>query len=318
MRSGLSRPGIGSERVTNSPGARASLAWGARRLRRRWRQDLVPAAGLVLLLSIIGPSLRAAESKGAITFDVDGSTLSLPDVEAFLRSADVVEVVNRLGASRDAPVVLTLADGSTSTRAVFSSSEFSLTRFRINGRHILTFSSSYRHDIAAYELDKLLGLGITAPCVLRSFDGKQGSMCLWLAVTMTEWERRFEYRLQPPDPLAWKLQMDDLSLFLTLVDALDANDYSNVLIDADWKIYRVMYGYAFTVEKELVGWPSPNQASDRALSALRGLDPKEVTTVLQPLLTSAQIRGLLARRDALIKLFDSRIADGEQPVINRP
>ena len=40
----------------------------------------------------------------------------------------------------------------------------------------LQFQDSWRTEVAAYELDKLIGLGMVPATVQRSFDGKQGSM----------------------------------------------------------------------------------------------------------------------------------------------
>ena len=62
----------------------------------------------------------------------------------------------------------------------------------------LQFQDSWRTEIAAYELDKLIGFGMVPATVPRTFDGKQGSMQFFVDSVMTE-TQRYEKKIQPPN-----------------------------------------------------------------------------------------------------------------------
>ena len=52
------------------------------------------------------------------------------------------------------------------------------------------------------------------------------------------------------------------------------------------------------------------------LAKLRGLDKATVVERLHPWLDNSEIKGLLARRDAIVKYFDAQIAQkGEQAIL---
>src|SRR5499425_278671 len=61
----------------------------------------------------------------------------------------------------------------------------------------LQFQDSWRTEVAAYELDKLLGLGMVPATVERSFNGKRGSLQFWVTSKMSEAER-YKKKLHPP------------------------------------------------------------------------------------------------------------------------
>ena len=59
-----------------------------------------------------------------------------------------------------------------------------------DGREVPVVKDSYLHEIAAYELDALLGLEIVPPCVERKLFSRKGSLCLWVEDSITEAERK--------------------------------------------------------------------------------------------------------------------------------
>src|SRR5262249_472041 len=58
------------------------------------------------------------------------------------------------------------------------------------------FQYSWRTEVAAYELDKLIGLGMVPATVPRTFDGKQGSLQFLVDSAMNE-EQRLKKNLSP-------------------------------------------------------------------------------------------------------------------------
>jgi hypothetical protein len=232
------------------------------------------------------------------------------EAEEFLKTAEILDcsetlrfVQDQSGKSRGGCLAV-LSDGATTVRAVFKKHDNYVHRaVQISGERVIGWRDSYRHEIAAYELDKLLGLGLVPPCVERELRGNEGSLCLWIEGAMSEWERTTKYKTHPPDLQDWNSQVQAIQLFEVLI-----NDLGNpwcILIDGDWRLYKVHSARAFH-ESTKVASGKNFQPSRPVLEALRGVDEQQVKTTLEPWLSKAQIKGLIARRDLILELADER------------
>src|SRR5687768_10737129 len=66
---------------------------------------------------------------------------------------------------------------------------------------------NYKFNVAAYELDKALGLNLVPPSVERQVSGRPASLTWWVDnVAMNELDRR-KKRIDPPDVESWNRQM---------------------------------------------------------------------------------------------------------------
>ena len=246
-----------------------------------------------------------------------GLPLTGIEAEEFLSSAEIIELrkIETRGVTKPRRAVL--SDGTRQLRAVFKDvDESALRKTLADGEVIFKFRDSYRHEIAAYELDKLLGLDMVPPCVRRRVAAEVGALCLWVEGAMTEWERQIEHDLEPPDLEKWNEQMHTLRLFLQLTYDLDYKNISNVLVDPDFKIYKIDSSRAFRTDTELRKAASLTRFSRSVLEALRKLDRDDAESRLGAWLTSEQIDGLMARRDLILELADARVAAlGEDEVL---
>jgi hypothetical protein len=232
------------------------------------------------------------------------------EAEEFLKTAEILDcsetlrfVQDQSGKSRGGCLAV-LSYGATTARAVFKKHDNYVHRaVQISGERVIGWRDSYRHEIAAYELDKLLGLDLVPPCVERGVRGNEGSLCMWIEGAMSEWERTTKYKTHPPDLQDWNSQVQAIQLFEVLI-----NDLGNpwcILIDGDWRLYKVHSARAFHDSTKVVN-DRNFQPSLRVLDALRELDDEEVRTNLAPWLTKKQIRALLARRDLILELANER------------
>ena len=271
------------------------------------------------MLGVIGAVLftLAVQTTEPAPTPVHGLPLTGAAAEEFLRVAEVVEmkVFETRGVTRPRRTVL--SDGTRTLRAMFKDIDESATKKTLaNGDIVFQFRDSYRHEIAAYELDKLLGLGMVPPCVQRRIGADVGALCLWVEGAMTEWERMHERRLDPPDLEAWNEQMHTLRLFLQLTYDLDYQNVSNILVDANFKVYKIDSSRAFRFDTELRKPASLTRFSRSVLNALRQLDQVQVEAGPGQWLSPGQVKGLLARRDAILELAARRVAElGEQEVL---
>ena len=155
---------------------------------------------------------------------------------------------------------------------------------------------SYKYDLAAYALDKYLGLGLVPPIVERAIAETPGALQVFVGNAVSDPERR-EKHIPPEDPDYYERAMADLLVFQNLVYDDCRNEKDTLIGGADGRVYRIDFSEAFapkkgdvphcTVlevhaeagpEKLLAGedrviadspWPVPESRRGRALNARR-------------------------------------------------
>jgi len=236
--------------------------------------------------------------------------------EAFLRTAQVTSK-KAIGTGITHPVRYTLTDGTRTCRAIWKTiDEFKrgLTPFE-GGGVILDFADSYRHEIAAYELDKLIGLELVPPTVERTMGGMKGSLQLWVEGAMTEAQRK-QKKIVPPDPEAWNAQIYKVRLLHQLTDNTDFRNIRNVLSDPSFRVYAVDCSRGFTVYTDLRAPKGLLRFPRSVLEAMKNLDRPTLEAKLGHWLGGPEIDGLLGRRDKILALAAKRVAEqGEAAVL---
>lgn len=181
------------------------------------------------------------------------------------------------------------------------------------------FQGDYRFNVAAYELDKILELGLVSPTVERTVNGLAAAVTWWMGdVLMSELERRRK-ALEPPDREGWDKQMQAVRVFDVLIanpcrangPAFYASPVCDVhaggiLITRDWKIWLIepVFGTTRTLDSR----QSLTRCARVLLAKLRLLNKEALTQRLARFLTSEQLDALEARRTLIVKHFDELIA----------
>jgi hypothetical protein len=179
--------------------------------------------------------------------------------------------------------------------------------------------------VAAYELDKVLGLNFVVPSVEREMKGQPAAFTWWVDDFLVNEQGRRGQKIDPPDPDSWKKQMQAVRVF----DELIANAYrdvspalyassiwDNLLITKEWRIWLVDHTRAFGTRRQL-GNPQTLVQCDRGmLGKLRGLTRDVLKQKLEKYLSAEQLDALEARRGLLVSHFAERIASqGEGAVL---
>jgi hypothetical protein len=161
------------------------------------------------------------------------------------------------------------------------------------------------HELAAYRLDRLLGLGLVPPTVSRRIRDREGAV-QFLPPDVVSESARVERRLG----LASWCPLGPQAQLLYAFDALTANAGRT----GDTILYRpelpdlmlIDHGRAFGATHDLpAGLRSDALTLTPSLVAgLTELNERALETELGTLLSGAQIRALLARRDALLERFE--------------
>jgi hypothetical protein len=269
----------------------------------------VPPVLLVLALSLLQVSAEPVEDK------VPALTLSGEAAEQFLLNAEVVgKEAIKTGVTL--PKKLTLTDGTLELNAAWKTIDDFKTRAEMeDGKVDLGFRDTYKHEIAAYKLSKLLGLDFVPPTVKRRLYGKDGSLQLWLNGCISE-SKRLKEQVIPPDRVSWNHQMHNVRVFHQLIYDTDYNNVNNLLVDSSFKIWVIDSSRAFRLKKSLRKHQSLRRFSKSLLERLRSLDKPILEAELGTLLTPKQIDTLLIRRDLIIELAEKRVAEyGERAII---
>jgi hypothetical protein len=264
---------------------------------------------LVLLLGLQS-GLVGAQSEA-------GLPLVGKEAERFLRTAEIVDVESAGTRGVTQPHKVELSDGHRTCFAVFKTiDDYAMKKEFDDGTFEVHFSDSYRYEIAAYELDKLLGLGMVPPTVERRVRHDVGSLSLWVEGAMTEGDRLADGTLHPPNLAQWNDQIQTLRLFLQLIYDSDYRNINNMLVTPDWKIYKIDSSRAFRHWKKLQPHLELTRFSKRLLAALAGLDREALDDRLGEWLDTRQIDALWARRGILLDLARKQVAErGEEAVL---
>ncbi len=151
------------------------------------------------------------------------------------------------------------------------------------------FWESYMAEIAAYELDKLLGMGMVPPAVEKKWDGETGAAIQWVKPV-----RSWKEVEKLPKPDKFNRQAIRMKMFDNLIANIDRNA-GNLIVDSDWNLYLIDHSRAFTMERKL---PVSMSRIDQALwDKMLGLDEPTLKTALGKWIDSSMIRATLKRRD---------------------
>jgi len=238
-------------------------------------------------------------------------------IEAFLRTAAVTER-EPLGTGVTNSHRLTLEAGGVVRRAVWKTiDEYRpLRRFDDGGLPELGFRDTYRNEIAAWELDKLLELGLVPPTVERRVKGTRGSLQLFVEDTITEAER-LERKVATPDPESFNRRMHTIRLWHRLIGDRDFQNVGNLLIGrGDFRLWSIDHSRAFQVDRTLIAPDDLERFSRSLLDRLRTLDVEVLRAAVGRWLSKRQIAALLERRDRILAIAELRVTErGEASVL---
>jgi hypothetical protein len=215
------------------------------------------------------------------------------------------------------PRRLDLTKGDLTLRAIFKdeNTQHRGTFKYGDGREVPMVKDSYLHEVAAFELDLMLRLDIVAPCVERKLFKRKGSLCLWVEDSITEAERK-EKGLEPPAYKAWNEQLYIARLYQQLISDQDFSNIRNLVVDSNFKLYKIDSSMAFYPDGRLIDKLDPPMYSRDFLSALEALDHDEVHSRLKPWLSKSEINSLWNRRERILERAEKRVAEhGENKIL---
>lgn len=196
----------------------------------------------------------------------------------------------------------------------------------------LGFLEGWQYEIAAYSLDKLIGLNMIPPAIERDFQGKPGALVLW-AENKYSLLKIMEDGI--PIPKEAQDRIDKMKYLTRAWDSLIGNDdrtQQNVLYTADWRTIifdhsrafreggefseRLMYGRN-GIKKNASGGPILFRRLPRwFVDKIKTLTFENIRTAVGSTLTDKEIRAVLFRRDLILQEIGQMVKEqGEATVL---
>jgi hypothetical protein len=238
-------------------------------------------------------------------------------LEQFLERADVVRI-RPIGRGVTGARRVTLVDGAEQRDASWKTIEDVRSGITRLGRRYreAEFEDTYRGECAAYELDRLLNLGMVPATVERVISGERGALTLWITRAISE-AQRVEQGIPPPDYEAWTRQLLKMRFFDNLIHNMDRHP-ENMLVTEDWQLRLIDHSRSFRKAGGLRDAEGLTRFSRSLLQAAERLDEDLLKARLGRLLSIWQIRAILERRDRLVELARSEAARRGEAMVYYP
>lgn len=189
------------------------------------------------------------------------------------------------------------------------------------------YLDNWKCEVAAYRLDKLLGLNMVPPVVEKRFQGNKGSCMLMLEniITLrTKQEEKIKapsYRIEPLNRATYLQRAWD-----NLIANPDRN-IGDILYTEDWRMILIDHSRAFRTDKKHTknlifdenykGGPKLMKKLPKVfVDKLKSLNFEQIKDAIGEYLSDKEIEAVLARRDLIIEWMDKWIKKfGEEEVL---
>jgi hypothetical protein len=296
---------MGSSTATDSDGSEVDtsfIGWPALRISR----GLTVATCLALVLAAGEPAAQVAVSST--------STLTPAAMETFLLEARIIKEQGAGGGVTGSRLV-TMTDGTITHDAHVQTVDISQTVFHAGEHSETNFKDTYRYNIAAYRVARLIGLTTVPMSVKRYVNGKEASVTWWVDDIAMDEKARVKARTSGPNPGRTGEQIQTMRVFDELIQNKDRN-LGNILWDEGWTLWLIDHTRAFRLNKKLLKPERLVRCDRELLQSLRTLAAEPLKEAVGDSLTKYEQEALLARRDQIVKIYDDRIAKyGEATVL---
>jgi hypothetical protein len=155
------------------------------------------------------------------------------------------------------------------------------------------FRESYKAEIAAYELDKLLKLDMVPPSVERQLEGSRGAAQMWVEhVTPLKGEASPGASAQA----YWESQVVRMRMFDDLIGNRDRNQ-GNMLRDAAWNLILLDHSRAFGEGTDFLH--ELGRIDGGLWAKIEALTPVALEAALGAWLDRSEMKAILDRRDRM-------------------
>lgn len=263
----------------------------------------VMLVGVALVaLSVATPVARPWSDQDQVAQPATAAPLSDDQAEAFLRDAKVVKTKS-VGKGVTGTIRATLTDGTLTHDAQIQQIEEKKTQFEAAGASEFNFEDSWRFNVAAYRVDRLIGLQMVPVTVSRKWKSAPAAFTWWIDDVMMDEGKRLQDKTQPPDSGLWNEQMQMVRVFDQLIYNVDRN-MGNLLISKTWRVWAIDHTRAFRTQNTLKAPANVTRCDRQVIEGLKQLNKEGLKKSIGEFVTDYQINGLLARRDKIVEILE--------------
>ncbi len=174
---------------------------------------------------------------------------------------------------------------------------------------------SYKSEIAAYEIDKILALDMVPPTVEKRIKGDLGAAVLWVSPSKSFKELGGVPKPPPAQAAQFNRDMLRAKMYDNLIANKDPN-LGNWLVDQEWNLILIDHTRSLTSTRDMY---HELQRVDAGLwEKMTALTEESLTAGLSKWLGKGEIRAILQRRDKMQEIIDKLVAKhGEAAVYVR-
>ncbi|HEY6509246.1 MAG TPA: hypothetical protein VIY56_14595 [Vicinamibacterales bacterium] len=268
----------------------------------------------VLVCAASSPALRAQAPAQAPT-----AVLTPEEMRVFLAEAKIVKTRSS-GKGVTNTIRATLSDGRLTHDAQIQTVDVARSLFEAGAKSEVNFKDTYRFNIAAYELARLIGLDNVPMSVEREYRGKPGSMTWWLDDLLmldgkvVDEEVRVKKQVKAPDSLRFVHFVQIMRVFDELIQNVDRNQ-GNAIWDKTWKMWLIDHTRTFREGRELKK-PELLLTCERGLfEGLRRLTAEALAQAVGRNLTKGEVEAVMVRRDLIVKHYEARIGAASESAV---
>ena len=222
--------------------------------------------------------------------------------EAFLKEARVVSI-ETIPTGVTKPIKARLEKGGVEHSAQIQSNDTDLPPFfGVEGRPGIPMRDSWRYNIAAYRLDRLLGTNRIPVSVTRTWQTKPSAFTWWVEDIKMDEAGRLKNNIEAPNRQRLEKELADAKVFDELILNIDRN-LGNLLYTKDWNVVLIDHTRSFVAWDGIRNPDNLNRCSRRMLDGMKRLTEPSLRRALGDVLTPTEIRSLLARRNKIVARF---------------
>jgi len=229
--------------------------------------------------------------------------MNTAQIEDFLKTAVITfSEKTKLGITK--PQRITLEKNNIKLRAVFKT--FSSIKKRNAKSWLINSADSYKYDLTAYKLNKLLGLNMVPVTVERAVGGRDGVVIFWI-------ENALVYKFIYPDKLKqldicpYKKQHSIMYVFDILIFNDDRNMGNLLYTLADCRLWMIDHSRAFRIINRISkNLPKKKIRLSKELAQKLGqLTKQKLEEHISETLNETQIIYILKRRDLILQKWEA-------------
>jgi hypothetical protein len=224
------------------------------------------------------------------------------ELEDLLENGEIVDIKD-VGQGVTRPQKITIRRGDVEIAGLFKTESTPIEASRRSQQaKLINVSDRWEHEVAAYRLDKMIGLNLVPVTVARTINGQTGSLQFWINGLVSELDRE-EKKLAASGWCLLSEQWPLMFVFDALIYNEDRTKQNMTYGEDDWMMYLIDASRAFRTNR---GRPQDIRKVTLKLSPmlaerLEALDAETLNAQMRGLLERSQIQALLKRRDEILE-----------------